>query len=738
MKKQHIRGITPLHIEKVATAMTLVFAGIFIFGLLVNTPTVVAISDTVEVVDIVPPGSLSGWEVYDYPDNPDFYYEEIVSPYDNSTAIKTRAVGDTISYCSTEYLNRIYDVGGNTDTTKLKAYLEFAFNSTYYNFPFIIVELQDSDGESVGHQYYYGKDIVGGYHAEYLIPGSTSYTELPAASGDMTLDLSRIGENIDFSKISFKMANYTCEGENSLIFDHLRVINSEAADESVEGDLVGHPVSPTNPLTVYQGTPFTFISRVECIDGNCGDVTGTLYPKDKVRLLIYNPNVLSPDGVECKGSYGVLPYNYLEANNVEVTFWCNNTVVDASVLQDYDVLYVGRARASYYGATYINSTDLKNWVSDGGGAILESTGDSFEPGTSDMIWPEIHDLFGYNHCPTIESSDNAGGGPLNKFIDHPIWDGVEGPVGSNSGLYDSELYDSCIGTGVKIGTAGANAQSPMVNEFGLGRTYSGVLVDYTLNENSEKYFLNVVNWLAQGGTARAIPTNTGKPFYTTSQNPQTKSDVSCLGDMQKDGACEQSWTVLPTGRQGSTYEFFTVYNSSLGKQTTTTKINITIFCDDSDGNGVCADAELDTTPPVITLLGSPVVEIEVGKNYVDAGATALDNIDGDIEVVPTGIVDTTIVSTYTITYTATDSAGNSGSVTRTIKVLETQPRPSRRSSQMINATRAPLAGNDDTTPNGEVLGAQTSRITEDQMIELHRRLVKILTLYVQLLTSNKI
>src|SRR5690606_3728439 len=41
----------------------------------------------------------------------------------------------------------------------------------------------------------------------------------------MILDLSKIGDDIDFAKISIRLSNYTCVGENSIIFDHLRVLN---------------------------------------------------------------------------------------------------------------------------------------------------------------------------------------------------------------------------------------------------------------------------------------------------------------------------------------------------------------------------------------------------------------------------------------------------------------------------------------------------------------------------------
>ena len=79
----------------------------------------------------------------------------------------------------------------------------------------------------------------------------------------------------------------------------------------------------------------------------------------------------------------------------------------------------------------------------------------------------------------------------------------------------------------------------------------------------------------------------------------------------------------------------------------------------------------DVTAPVITLTGSSTVSIELGTVYVDAGATALDNIDGDISIniTPTSTVDVNTVGTYSVTYNVSDAAGNEAApVIRTVNV----------------------------------------------------------------------
>ncbi|MDG1793574.1 MAG: DUF5011 domain-containing protein [Flavobacteriaceae bacterium] len=82
----------------------------------------------------------------------------------------------------------------------------------------------------------------------------------------------------------------------------------------------------------------------------------------------------------------------------------------------------------------------------------------------------------------------------------------------------------------------------------------------------------------------------------------------------------------------------------------------------------------DTTIPVITLEGEPSVTVEVGTSYTDAGATASDNIDGDItsNIITVNTVDTTIVASYTVTYNVSDASGNAATeVTRTVNVVDT-------------------------------------------------------------------
>ena len=70
---------------------------------------------------------------------------------------------------------------------------------------------------------------------------------------------------------------------------------------------------------------------------------------------------------------------------------------------------------------------------------------------------------------------------------------------------------------------------------------------------------------------------------------------------------------------------------------------------------------VDSTAPVISLIGSPTVTLEVGDVYTDAGATASDynNEDMTSSITVTSDVDTSIEGSYTVKYNVQDASGNS-------------------------------------------------------------------------------
>ena len=79
----------------------------------------------------------------------------------------------------------------------------------------------------------------------------------------------------------------------------------------------------------------------------------------------------------------------------------------------------------------------------------------------------------------------------------------------------------------------------------------------------------------------------------------------------------------------------------------------------------------DITKPVVGLDSASTITIALHGTYTEPGAHATDEQDGALTPVISGTVNKDAAGTYTITYTATDAAGNVGTATRTVIVMHT-------------------------------------------------------------------
>jgi len=78
----------------------------------------------------------------------------------------------------------------------------------------------------------------------------------------------------------------------------------------------------------------------------------------------------------------------------------------------------------------------------------------------------------------------------------------------------------------------------------------------------------------------------------------------------------------------------------------------------------------DRLAPTLELVGGATIDIPAGQEYLDPGATAIDDIDGDIseKIEVSGIINPSAVGTQTISYTVADRAGNTTRKLRTVNV----------------------------------------------------------------------
>ncbi len=102
--------------------------------------------------------------------------------------------------------------------------------------------------------------------------------------------------------------------------------------------------------------------------------------------------------------------------------------------------------------------------------------------------------------------------------------------------------------------------------------------------------------------------------------------------------------------------YFVVVTNTMGNSITSSVVTVTI---------------VDTTAPVVTINGNASVTVECHDSYSEAGASANDGCDGSVGVTIGGTVNANAVGNYTLTYSATDAANNTGTATRIVHVVDT-------------------------------------------------------------------
>ena len=124
-------------------------------------------------------------------------------------------------------------------------------------------------------------------------------------------------------------------------------------------------------------------------------------------------------------------------------------------------------------------------------------------------------------------------------------------------------------------------------------------------------------------------------------------------------------------RDGNLTDSITI-SGTVDMNTTGTYI-LTYSVADAAGNEANASRTVtvvDTTHPVLTLLGDANMSQAKDSAWVDPGATASDSLDGNLtsSITITGTVDVNTTGVYTLTYSVSDGASNEANATRTVNV----------------------------------------------------------------------
>ncbi len=136
----------------------------------------------------------------------------------------------------------------------------------------------------------------------------------------------------------------------------------------------------------------------------------------------------------------------------------------------------------------------------------------------------------------------------------------------------------------------------------------------------------------------------------------------------------------------------------------------------------------DTTPPIITLKGDSFITLFIGDKYTDSGASASDDVDGDIssKISVTGLpIDTSKIGSFYIKYNVSDKAGNKASeVVRTVVVKELIPVTY---TLFINSDKTAILadGNDSAVLSGTIYDNLGNIVNKNNEIEYYANEIKL-------------
>lgn len=182
---------------------------------------------------------------------------------------------------------------------------------------------------------------------------------------------------------------------------------------------------------------------------------------------------------------------------------------------------------------------------------------------------------------------------------------------------------------------------------------------------------------------KSAPTNPGTPTPDVT-SPTTQTNITWTWAQSNDvlsGVKNYIWSLWKGSNESltgtTTNNYLTLDLSAYGegdfKLGVKTEDNVGNFSSSilSSVTTINQTTNPDTVKPVITIKGSNPVTVSLKSTYNDTGATATDNVDGDLtsKITVTNNVNTNMVGTYTVVYTVSDSSGNIATTSRTVNVV---------------------------------------------------------------------
>ncbi len=250
-------------------------------------------------------------------------------------------------------------------------------------------------------------------------------------------------------------------------------------------------------------------------------------------------------------------------------------------------------------------------------------------------------------------------------------------------LNDSSVLRLATGTNFvdpgARGTDGVDGNVTVTTEGNVDTSTPGeYMLTYKVTDaagNSATETRKVIVSDAADTTAPVITLNDDSIVYLKTGDTYTEAGASAT-DVDDDNITVKTEGMVDTDTAG---EYVITYTASDEAGNTTTETRKVIVVDP------------DKAAPIISLNDSSVIHMQVGDKYLEAGAKAVDATDGDLKITTEGTVDTGTAGEYTVTYSVTDSAGNTATKTRKIIVTAPVPAPVLVVEEPEPAAPAPIA-----------------------------------------------
>ncbi len=182
----------------------------------------------------------------------------------------------------------------------------------------------------------------------------------------------------------------------------------------------------------------------------------------------------------------------------------------------------------------------------------------------------------------------------------------------------------------------------------------------------------------------AIDNTSARLEWTDAAWNETEYDIYVNGDYKRTILADNTHVVITGLEAGTVYTFQVTAKNKIGSNTAkavsaSTKGATPVVIDlnpdvEPEKTDTPTESVVDSVKPALTLLGDARLSLYVGDSYEDAGATAEDDVDGDItsKITHVSTVDTTVEGNYTVTYTVSDMAKN---VAVRERVVEVKAKP---------------------------------------------------------------